>query len=194
MLESIFLCNLKAFFCCVLDFRIEAMKSKAFLISEKHIICSFSLELYRVFYFFPSGLKSYDDRLWYEFVSIHCTGPSQSRNNLITKICSSVSLLMISFVHISFCLSSMLIFWASELDSNFLVISLTFFMHLLFFTLHLGYFCTFNFQNFFYNFRGWLFLLCYFWIHINTSLHKVDDLFIICINDSLHQDLFFLSA
>ena len=86
MLESIFLCNLKAFICWLLDFRIEAMKNKAFLISEKHIICSFSLELYRVFYFFPSGLKSYDDWLWYEFVSIHCTGPSQSRNNLNTKI------------------------------------------------------------------------------------------------------------
>lgn len=128
------------------------MKNKAFLISEKHIICSFSLELYRVFYFFLSGLKSYDDWLWYEFVSIHCTGPSQSRNNLNTKICSSVSLLMISFVHISLCLSSMLIFWASESDPNFLVISLTFSMHLLFFTLHLGCCYTFNFQNFFYNF------------------------------------------
>lgn len=152
MLESIFLRNLKAFFNCLLDFSIEARKNKAFLISEKQIICSFYLELYRVFYFFPSDLKIYDDRLWYEFVSIHCTGPSQSRNNLNTKICSSVSLLMISFVHISFCLSSMLIFWASELDPNFLVISLTFSMYFLFFTPHLGYFCTFNFQNFFYNF------------------------------------------
>lgn len=171
------------------------MKNKAFLISEKHIICSFSLELYRVFYFFPHGLKSYDDWLWYEFVFIHCTGPSQSRNNLNTKKCSSVSLLMISFVHISFCLSSMLIFWAFELDPNFLVISLTLSMHLLFFTLHLGYFCIFNFQNFFCNFYSSqtlnsrsCFIFCPFLKQYLILFHGCN------IFSDLHQDLFFLSA